>query len=61
MSTRARNHVFEDPDSGLSYVPLIEIDIVGWLADLGLVAAAERAKLERRVRRNHPELFGDER
>ncbi len=54
------DHDFEDPDRGISHAPLVELDIVHWLADLGLIAPAERDKLARRVRANHQELFDDD-
>lgn len=51
------DHRFVDATTGLSHLPEVELAVVGFLEREGLLSANEAESTERRVRRNHPELF----
>lgn len=51
------DHQFRDDAAGKSGLPLVEIDVVRWLAATGVLDEAEKERLEARVRRSHPEWF----
>jgi pimeloyl-ACP methyl ester carboxylesterase len=42
---------------GVPMLPLIEVHVVRWLVDTGVLANAEALAFDRRVRKNHPEWF----
>lgn len=53
----ALDHQFRDNASGKSGLPLVEVDVVRWLAAAGVLNDTEKEEFEARVRRSHPEWF----
>lgn len=51
------DHSFRDVDRRQSGLPLLELDVVRWLSENGVLDGAERKRFEDRVRDNHPEWF----
>lgn len=51
------DHTFVDAETGVSMLPLVELEVLRFAAVHGLLAERERKSLDARVRRNHPELF----
>ena len=48
---------FRDAASGRSMLPLVELEVLRFLARHGLLTREELAQFDRRVRKNHPEWF----
>jgi pimeloyl-ACP methyl ester carboxylesterase len=51
------SHRFADAASGAPKLPLVEVEVVGWLGKQGALAPAEVEEYLRRVRHAHPSLF----
>lgn len=51
------DHAFQQAASGSNLLPRIELDLIRWFADQGVLPPEDVKKLERRVRRKHKDLF----
>jgi fermentation-respiration switch protein FrsA (DUF1100 family) len=52
------NHRFEDPATGASKLPMVEVAVIHWLGEQGVLAPEEVNVYLDRVRHKHPDLFG---
>ena len=51
------DHQFRDVETGKSGLPLVEIDVLRWLAETGVLNDTDKQRYEERVRNSHPESF----
>ena len=51
------NHSFVDETTDIFLYPLLEIDIVEWLSEHGVLSESEKHKFIKRVKGAHPEVF----
>jgi pimeloyl-ACP methyl ester carboxylesterase len=51
------DHSFRFVARGVSGLPRVEMDIVAWLGERGILSAGEVGEFQRRVRAAHPDLF----